>query len=740
MRKLAIIVGVFVVVVVGALFIFAATFDVNQYRGTIQAQLQQRLGRSVTLGDMHLKIFPPSLSVQNPAIADDAGFNPDAPFVKAQELDVSVRLLPLLQKQVEINSLALQRPSVTLIKNRAGIWNFASLGHPTDNSQSAQVPWGEPRTSGAKPHPRVQPGQNSPPGSAPTQQLSLGELTIRDGQISVLDQQQSKAPSVYDHIDITLKNFSPNKPFTIDAAAHMAGPGTQEARLQGEGGPIVEGQPATTPFRGTLELKQVGINDLAKFLNSPALNGTDGTLTGKTKINNESGKLTAQGEMSIQNAKVRGMELGYPITAQYDLTNDLSADLLTLRNFLLKLGSTPLQMAGTVNSKSTPAQLDLKVKANNISIAEAAKLAAASGMALSQGTNVTGNLNADIQARGPADKPALNGTIAGSNIQMSGKDIAQPVQVSSVNLKLTPSDIQSNPFTVTSGGTTLNAQFAVRNYASPTPVVDATVRAPNAQLPAILAMAKAYGVTSLEKINGAGTMNLDMHASGPIKSITSAEVMRALNGTMNLDFNDVKYSGADVNHELASIAGFLGSNMAQSGSGVTNISKMTGHVQVKNGIAQTNDLQAKLDLGNVGAVGTANLVDNTLNLHVTAVLSQATSQKVGGNTVGGYMQTALANNQGELVIPALVTGTFSSPRFAPDVQQIAQMKLKGLVPNLENPSSLTGALQNLLGGPKTPAQNSASPQGQQQPQQQNPVDQLMGLFGKKKKSNQQPQK
>ena len=53
MRKVAIIVGILVIVIVGALLIFVATFDVNQYRGTIQAQLQQHLGRSVNLGDMH---------------------------------------------------------------------------------------------------------------------------------------------------------------------------------------------------------------------------------------------------------------------------------------------------------------------------------------------------------------------------------------------------------------------------------------------------------------------------------------------------------------------------------------------------------------------------------------------------------------------------------------------------------------------------------------------------------------
>ena len=428
------------------------------------------------------------------------------------------------------------------------------------------------------------------------------------------------------------------------------------------------------------------------------------------------------------------MTLGGPSTvvAQYDITNDSTSNVLTIRSFVTKLGSTPLEVNGTVNAKPTPALLDLKVKANNVSIAEAAKLAAASGMALSQGTNASGNVDADIHATGPASKPLLNGTLTGSNIQLSGKDIAQPIQIQSVNLNLTPTQIQSNQFNVVSGGTTLNAQFALRNYSATTPQVDATVRAPNAQLPAILAIAKAYGVTSLDKVNGEGTMKMDMHATGPVKSLNSAEIMRALNGTMDVDFKNVKYSGANVNKELSKIAGFLNPSAASgSADGVTNISTMTGNIQVKNGIAETNNLQAKLDIGNVGAVGTANLADNTLNLRVNAVLSQSVSQKAGGS-VGGFMQTALANKQGELVVPALVTGTFSNPKFAPDIQQIAQMKVKGLIPSLDNPGSVTGTLQNLLGGSKNTAP-AAQGQTQQQNQQQNPAQQILGLFGKKKK-------
>ncbi|HET9304802.1 MAG TPA: AsmA family protein [Candidatus Sulfotelmatobacter sp.] len=731
MRKIGIALGIIILVIVVGALIFAATFDVNRYRGTIQSQLEKRLDRQVSLGDMHLRLFPPRFGVQDLAIADDPRFSPDAPFVKAKELDVAVKLLPLLHKQVEISSLDLQQPTVNLIKNQAGGWNFASIGHPPQIGNPQTQPMSEATKRPAEP-----PAANSiQPNPAPEQQFSLGELTIKDGQISLLDQTQSKTPSLYNHIDVTLKNFSLNTPFTIDAAAHMAGAGTEELRLQGEGGPIAEQDLTKTSFHGTLDIKQVEITDLTKFLNSPALNGTDGVMTGQIKITNDSGKMTAEGETNIQKGRVRGMELGYPISLQYDLTNDLSSDLIAIRKFILKLGPTPLEVSGTINVKPASPQIDLNLRANNVSVAEAAKFAAASGMALSQGTTATGTVNVNVQARGAAEKPALTGTMTASNIQLSGKEIPQPVQIQTINLHLTPADIRSDPFNVVSGGTTVNSQLTLRNYMSPSPIVDATLRAPNAQLPAILAMAKAYGVTALDKFNGEGTLKMDMHAAGPVKSISSDEIMKALNGNLNLNFANVKYSGVDIGHELSSIAGFLNSGAgAQSASGVTNILKMTGNIAVKNGIAQTSDLQAQLDMGNIGLVGTASLVTEALNMHATAVISQNVSQKVGGQSVGGFMKTALANNQGELVIPALVTGTFSKPKFEPDVQQMAQMKLKGLIPNINNPASVAGTLQNLLGGPKNPGE---APQQQAQ-QQQNPVQQILGLFGKKKQDNEQP--
>jgi AsmA protein len=700
MRKIAIAIGIVVVVIVLAVGVFVATFNPNDYRGTIQTKLEEQLDRQVTLGNLSLGLFPLRFRVANLSIADDPKFGHSA-FIQTQELSVSVKLLPLLSKSVEVDSLTLERPSVELMKNAQGVWNFASLGQ--------KAPAATPVAPAA-----------ATPAAAPAaseQQFSLGELAINDGQVAITDLQDRKPRTVYDHINLKLTDFAPDSPFKLDASVHLPGSGNQEVSLKGKAGPLSHENPVSTPFKGTLDLKGIEIAGLQKFLQSPALINTDGVLSGHTEIASEAGKLSANGQMNLDKPRLHGIEVGYRINTDYDVSDDLSNDLLRINKGAIKLGPTPLFVTGTVNTKPTPAQLDLNLKTGDVSIAEIARLAAAAGIAFAPGTTVNGRINADIKAQGAADKPALNGTLAGRDIQVTGKEIAKPVEVKAVNIVLTPTEIHSDNFNVSSGGTTAAVQFAMKQYTSKSPAVDATVRAPQAALPDLLAMAKAYGVTSLDKVSGAGNLSLDMHAAGPVQSLSSNEMVKALNGTINLNFNNVRYAGVDAAHELTSL---LGSGKGQKDQGFTNVLKMTGAILVKNGIAQTNNLQATLDIGNVGAIGTADLASQTLNMQVNAVLTKAFSQQVGSAGVGSIVNAALANSQGELVIPATVTGTFQKPRFAPDVQKMAQMKLKGLLPTGANPlGSLLGGLTGQKGQPAAG-------------QQQNPVNQIMGLFGKKK--------
>jgi AsmA protein len=97
MQRAVIIVGLAVAIVVAAVLVFWATFDVNDYRRPIQTQLENRLGRPVTLGAMQLAFFPPRFQVDSFLIADDPAFLNPRPFIQAEQVGVSVNLVPLLR-------------------------------------------------------------------------------------------------------------------------------------------------------------------------------------------------------------------------------------------------------------------------------------------------------------------------------------------------------------------------------------------------------------------------------------------------------------------------------------------------------------------------------------------------------------------------------------------------------------------------------------------------------------------
>ena len=230
MRKLLIAIVGIVVLVVAALIVAPHFLNIEKYHGRIQAELQQRLNRPVSLGPMRLSLLPPSLIVDNTVIGEDPRFG-QRPFAAVGQLNVAVKLRPLLSKQVEVSSLELRRPRLELVRNAAGEWNFSTLG----KQQAAPA---------AQPQP---PGQ-----SKPAPQLSLDRLRITDGQVAFTDEQHRSPRSVYDHIDATLKNFAPDQPFDLALAAHLPGAGNQTISLEGRAGPINGSNQLATPMDARL--------------------------------------------------------------------------------------------------------------------------------------------------------------------------------------------------------------------------------------------------------------------------------------------------------------------------------------------------------------------------------------------------------------------------------------------------------------------------------------------------------
>ena len=65
---------------------------------------------------MHLTMFPPRFRVANLAVVEEPAFATGSPFVQAEGLDLSVRLLPLLKGVLQVDSLNLRHPSIDLVK------------------------------------------------------------------------------------------------------------------------------------------------------------------------------------------------------------------------------------------------------------------------------------------------------------------------------------------------------------------------------------------------------------------------------------------------------------------------------------------------------------------------------------------------------------------------------------------------------------------------------------------------
>jgi len=604
--------------------------------------------------------------------------------------------------------------------------------------------------------------------------------------------------------------------------------------------------------------------------------------------------------------------------------------------------------------------VDVNVSASDASIQEMARLASAFGVAFSPDTKIAGQITAKIHAQGPTDHLAMNGNVNGRSLEITGKDIPQAVKVPAIDMAMTPQDIRSNSFTVSSGATKLNAQFALSQYATPSPNIDATLKTVNAKVEELLGIAKAYGLSAAEGMSGSGAVTLDVHATGPIKNtnamnfsgngalqnvvlktpsltqplnvktaslqftqnsanftnfaatlgstnangnisianfdapnlrfnlnldkidvaelqkitagtapakktssnwnlVTTADASPApapkpgflesatgsgtvavgtiiydktnltnvhsnvslnhgvidlspltaqvyggqISGAISIDERhpiatfavNAKLANADANKLMTAVSnspdtlyGALSANINQTfatppsgdvvqtlngpfsfvltngkltkvdliaelskigkfggpgAKGYTAISQMSGTFQVQNGVANTNDLKAALDVGSMAAQGALNLITQTLNMHLQAVLSKAYSQSVGGTGVAGYLNTALANKQGELVLPVILTGSMNHPVVTPDLQKIAEMKLNNIIPNAagmlggKTPGGVGGIVGGLLGGGQQPAAQPGQHPNQQQDLNNSINNALGGLLGGKKKNPKQ---
>jgi uncharacterized protein involved in outer membrane biogenesis len=812
----------------------------NSFRPTLQAQMEQRLHRSVTVGDIQVKTFPLALRISDLRIAQPAGIVSKLPFVEAKEVFVAVDLWPLLRKEVVINAVRLKSPRIELVRGQAGAWNYETGTQTGDETAS-------------------------------TGTLTLDQLTIEDGQIALDDQKAGKPRDVYEHIDLDLKGFGPDRHGSL----------TGSVRLDA--------------MAAILKIQ-------SEFETGPAV--------------------SAKGNLTLTSDRSKD-----PLNVTYEVRRATATSPVIIQQLEAKIGSLSVSTTGSVNTQTTPSPLQVHAKTASAPIADLMRLAALYGAKFPADLKIDGNLQADVQITGTTDKPLLAGKIEATEAQITAKELAEPVRASKLLIDFTPESATTQPFTIETGGTRLAAQATISGYSSDKPRVNATIQTSGARVEELLRMASAYGVKPAG-LNGTGAINLDMKVSQSGKtvsysgtgalqnvSLTSPDLPKALtvataaikfsddrvvvdnlqagmsamhltgslsvkdfarpdlqfnvhvdqvnvdelsqmtvpagktdkgaakqqrggsldritakgaiaidkvlyqrttltnlkatldlaNGVLkldpvtagifggqevgamtadlreasppftirvkltNVDSNQLlsatssvknivsgplsgnfelrfiskenqnvatslnglaqtqmgpgRIAGVQILNELASIGRFMGYTNKQEA--YTNINKVSVSLNIQNGVATTNDLLLDLGGGTLTGAGTMGLVDQTLKLKVTATLTKEYTQKNGFGQVGGLLSTVLSNQKGDLVVPAIVSGTFAQPKFAPDAEQMAKLKLSGLFG--AGGSGVQGLINSLTG---KPPDSKATP-GDVTPQ--GAVNDLLNQFLKKDK-------
>jgi AsmA protein len=126
--KLAIGLLVFVVLLVGVVLSLPFLVDLGKYQEQYKPLIEEALNRKVQLQGIRLTVWPRiGARVSGFAVLDDPAFS-SGPFASLSSLDVGVKLLPLLSGKVEVEEITLHNPVITVIKNKNGVLNAATIG------------------------------------------------------------------------------------------------------------------------------------------------------------------------------------------------------------------------------------------------------------------------------------------------------------------------------------------------------------------------------------------------------------------------------------------------------------------------------------------------------------------------------------------------------------------------------------------------------------------------------------
>jgi AsmA protein len=171
-------------IIVALGFALTHLFDPNDYKEEIRQIARDKAHIELTLnGDIGWSLFPwLGLELHEASVATLA--NPTQPFADLQMLGLSVRVMPLLRREVQMSDVRVEGLNLRLNRDKNGHGNWEDIGKAPASTTTANAPT-----------PTEQP---VPPANAPAEKtaqptrLDIDSLTVNNARVEYSDEQTGK--------------------------------------------------------------------------------------------------------------------------------------------------------------------------------------------------------------------------------------------------------------------------------------------------------------------------------------------------------------------------------------------------------------------------------------------------------------------------------------------------------------------------------------------------------------------
>lgn len=644
------------------------------------AAVKARTGRDLVIsGPARLTLYPSlGVTLNDVSLSAPPGMG-GAPTVEMASLDVSVKLVPLISRRVEVSRLVLTRPKFDLRVDKAGrrSWDFASASDPTP----ARVQLAEANSGTMQDVPRhathtitlaqaaapAQPGagQRGAARIAALEDLVLEDVRILDGTLTYADA-RSASTHTATSIDVTVK------------ARTLAKPLTAKGDLDWQG--------QTVKFDGTLTtLAEVLADKPAKLALEIAAKPLTANYTGS--IDPKSTAL--EGDVSARSASLRALAawLGHALPhnegfGQLSLAGRLKSQPGAFRLDNADIGLDQMQVKGWLSGATTGTRpqikADLKVSELNLNTyighggavaeqpaaagaAPAAEKPAAPSAPAPSPQSIEDLLHRDAGPKvkgytareGWSDEPldvALLGLVDADAKLSVGKLVVRDVTVGQSDLQLALKNRIAK--------TTFERVALYDGHGRGTITIDASGAMPaiaaNLVVEDIAAEPLLKDAAAIDWLSGKGRLTLASTSQGQ----TQRQLVSGLNGKATFAFADGAIRGFNVAKALRGLQQGKLTGLTATPAEKTDFSELSASFDISSGIATNKDLTLMNPLLRVSGEGTVDLPGRRVDYTARPKLVANLSGQGGETGLGG------------LEVPLRITGHWAKPQIAPDLEKV----------------------------------------------------------------------